>query len=734
MGTPITQDDYDFLRQNFDKFNRQEQERAVVLLENYKKSRIPETTLLGDAPAQRVGGMAYGVGEGLAKGALSLAEYATLGADAMVNDINHPEATANINAAQQFFKQKRDQLDQVSDEVYTGMFNGRGRLPGNLIGEGIIYAPLNYIAGGTTFLRALAGNATAGALAAGASAAHDAETLSDTFGASTLGILFGGGLTVGTQSLAGIRAFLGRQWMKEQRRLYAQNSLKLEKQIQQLTGDENFSFSLAQIAGDNPWLIGAERGAVGREAIRKQNRNLQALVDYLDTKSSNMSPREVVDGLSNVIQQTAAGIRRNASRNYARAVDHIIDSSDGELVLDGKRYLDSLNRLQSEMTDVMAMGGRMPPRWARHVREVDQLVKPYEAVREAGPQGAWVVRNKASGEIISRHSAASEARANADRLIQQHGGLTAEEVERILKGHNAVMQASDSFFDSAKYGSLDNAVRAVNGELLYSMRGTSSGAVQALNRARQAYRTDMTKLSEFENSMLARTIGTSRDEVLYAMSKPEEVLDRLVSLDDPEALAKTRRILEATAPDLLDDLKSVLIRRAVRSSADPTKPRAQLQQDMLQLANELSGAGPGVDTAGFLGYGLFSPAEQSHIRKTADAIRTLATTYVKRVDRDAPGIAADTAINLVSQTHEFMARYVVRLFAKSETLEHLLVDPKAREALVAIAEHGPGSRAAQSAVAYLAFAEGIAESDAQFEASQKVQEEAAKAQGQIGVF
>ena len=99
--------------------------------------------------------------------------------------------------------------------------------------------------------------------------------------------------------------------------------------------------------------------------------------------------------------------------------------------------------------------------------------------------------------------------------------------------------------------------------------------------------------------------------------------------------------------------------------------------------------------------GLFEPWEQQEIINVGKALRHMSTTVVRDISKDTAGLAADAGINIVSRSAEFFTRWVIRSLGKGQTLERLLVDPKARKALIAMGNEGPDTPAFKAAVLFL---------------------------------
>ena len=127
-----------------------------------------------------------------------------------------------------------------------------------------------------TLTRLAYSNIAVGMATGATMAAPYAEKFSDTFGSMTIGGIAG---LAGTALFAPIssRNFVARKYAEQLDTPEGKAALLLEKEVQRLTGDENFSFTMADLRPDNPWLKGLQQGSAGAIALKKANENAMIL-------------------------------------------------------------------------------------------------------------------------------------------------------------------------------------------------------------------------------------------------------------------------------------------------------------------------------------------------------------------------------------------------------------------------------------------------------------------------
>lgn len=634
---------------------------------------------------------------GTKKLGLDVIDFGLQAASALVPESLFPDTQGGINKQLAEFKDFRRGQEAEQEAHFQSVFGTAQPSPaGLLLGETIPMLPLSFIPAlqGSTFTRMLASNSAQGGLISGLSASGGTEGLDELFGSMTVGAAFGAGVTSLFGSMRGIQSFAGRKYGQQLDAELSKQNLALEKQIQDLTGNKDFSFTVGQIGADNPYLVGLERGATGRTSLKLQNERMQTVVNFLETKANDLTPVEIAEQLHQTVSKVTTDMRKLAARNYDAQIEGLMTQNGDNIILDGREYLASLREIVGEMGDPRRFN-RVSPSLLKHMGFIETRVMPFKAERIGGK---WAVVDRSNpGAKPTEFASPKEALEFASRQNAQIGGLTTEDTVEILRGHRELISGESSLFEAATSGSDANIGKFLQMRMLNAMRGGDKAAIEGIKRARNGFQVDMQKLRVLKESALGKLFG---DKVDNLATNPEAALVDLLGRS-PTALRNTRDLLSNVAPDVLNNLQGVVIRRALQQSRNPAAGSALIETDLNKLANQLSGAGK-KESAGRIGFGLFSPGEQQELIRVGKALRTLNTTYIRDVAADTAGIAADTTINVVSQSKEFMARYLTRIFTKGGTIERLMVDPKARSALVALGENGPDSPAFKMATLFLA--------------------------------
>jgi hypothetical protein len=384
-------------------------------------------------------------------------------------------------------------------------------------------------------------------------------------------------------------------------------------------------------------------------------------------------------------------------------MDDIMVQYGDDVVLDARGYLDKARELAAEIADPRGLGtpGMVPKGLKDHIEFIDLRMNPIATrrVKVKGEDGKFRVTynmfDRNTGEVMETFSgrgAAAKALARRDAENLQRGGLNSEDVIEVLKGNRRIASGEVPLFENAALGSSQNLAAALKGSMIESMEGASSGAIGAIQGVRGDYAMSMAKLNRIRNTMLAKVFG---DEA--AVQNADDALDRLIGRS-PQSLKATRDILEKWSPDLLDDIKSTVLRRAVERSRDPSTVASLTETNLNLLAENLAGKSRGV---GELGTGLFTAGEQAEIKAVGDAVRVLKETYIDSFSKPSATMLQDASINVISRSPEFMARFLTRIFSTGSSLERAINDPGARRSIISLAKKGPNNDKGRSALAYL---------------------------------
>jgi hypothetical protein len=595
-----------------------------------------------------------------------------------------------------------------------------------LIGEGIpfMFGPLGVLSRSSTFLRATAKGGVEAGLATGAVLAQDADTFEDISGDMIVGSLFGLGVSGGFQAIPGIRAYTGRQLSQEFDTQLSRSRLELERRVQEMTGDPEFAFSISQIAADNPWLVGLERGSAGRASIDAQNARIQTLVDFLQTRSSNMSPEQMVTDLHNTFTSVGRELNGIARQRYGNNMNTILNQYGDQLVMTGPNanaYLDDLDSFIGELGDLRKVNAFDPRAMIRHRDYVASRVRPFRLERRAEKKGgfSYIVRD-ARGEVEDAVFSGEGAQQKAAEYLfssnQNLGGLRSDDVIEILKGHNELISGEASAFTNAASGSSEHVGRRLMASMMSAIDSADAPALRAISDARNAFAMEMQKVRTLKDSVVGQLFGDNFAQT--TLLNPDQAIGRIMQLG-PDGLRQVRQILETYDPASLQNLRRGVVRRAMQQSRDVGTTPALNETVVDALARNLAGRGRD-SNVGRLGLGLFTPGEQQDIIRAADAARTLTTTFTRDVAKDTPGTLSDLTINAISQSAEFMGRFLARVLSKGKTVEQFMIDPRAREALIALGQRGPDSQVGRAAITYLAIAAGQIEGQENQEAREQI--------------
>jgi hypothetical protein len=628
--------------------------------------------------------------------ALDMANY--LGAD-------EGDYEATINQLRANMVTKREQFEADADDMIVRVTGAESSAFGEFAG-GVLpwFAIPNAL---STYTRTVAYNGLVGGVGAGIMN-EEAKNLEERVGDMKVGTLLGVGTSAVLSAKSGFQHYASRRIQKRFEEDLATTNAQLEQDIQRMLNDPDFSFSMGQITAD-PFITGLEFGAAHKIQRAAQNERIMSLIDFMNKRSREMSRRGDTEQIAIDLHQTMERISKEtidaAGTQYRAGIDDLITQHGDEIVLDARGYLAKARELAAELRDPAMHGSAkaVPEGLKNHIDFLDLNLNPNEYVRRTvrSADGKkekvfYDIRNRKDGTIVETFTGrGSETRAKtfAKSLNHEEGGLTVDQLARVLKGNSKLASGETPLFETLQLGSQQNIAAALKGALTESMEGSSGTAIQKLNGIRQSYRDEMVKLNNISNTMLARVFG---DE--SAIFSADEALDRLIGRT-PQSLNATREILEVWNPGLLDDIKAVTIRRAVEKSTRPGTQASLVPYDVAALADNL--AGPKSRQIGELGAGLFSAAEQAEIKATAQAMRVLKETHMDIFSMASAGRLQDATINFVSRSPEFMARFLTRLFSTGSSIEAILNDPGARESIRRLASTGPDNSKGRLAMSYL---------------------------------
>lgn len=677
------------------------------------------------AVARGVAANAMSAGHALANVYLDIAELSTLAGQSLSRD-RTPEAEAYFNRARTGVRDARSALTAQALrglEAATGYKDFPGL--GQFIGETLAFSGARLGAGWwSAALKGGAEGAAAGALGAVA----DSESLGDLLMPMTYGGLLSAGLSAGLLSGMGTVHYAARKYDKALNSEIGKRAMAVEREVRSMTGDNDFAFTVGQLAADNPWLASLEIGSAQKAALERQVKTIRTLEKFVLNKfQSSKSPQDVIIGLHGTVNKLATKMQTDASDNFRAGLSKLIDDYGDQVVVDARAYRGALIDYIQEFQQKKDLGlvKEVPPVLQSHLKAVTDLVFPYKAAsritKDANGKAVteWIVRQQKTGKIVSVAANSKAAMAEAGRLNSAEGGLNIEQTQTLIKTFNEFMGGQIGAFDEAS-GALGQMSRVLKAKFMQSLDGQSSGAVTALRNLNKLYAFDESKIDALRQSVLGAVFG-SKEALPGLLQNPRAAMSALIrQSDSPEAMAATRKLLATHAPDLLDDIKGVFLQQVVQSSRRAGTPSSRSRMgagseiDLESFAEALSG--PGLEaSAGRVGLGLFTPQEQNQLIKAGQALQILNNTFLQRQMVDAAGRASDIGINLVSRSSEFMTRLLVRIVSKGRTIEQLMVDPSARELMIELSKKKPDSTAFKAAAAALAYRVGAAEAASEAE-------------------
>ncbi len=568
----------------------------------------------------------------------------------------------------------------------------------------------------------LAKNAFLGAVGASSQFQPEQLELGDRWLDAAFGATFG---TVIAGAL-GAPAFLKKKGSESIVRAFnsadAQQRELVEGLIQEITKDETFKFSAAQLTGSR-FYSNLEIGAADRATKEAQNRNLDILVNNLYSMADKMSrggmsPGRIAANIRRQLKDTRSAIYAQATGNWHRNASAIMETYGDEVVFNGSAFLQKIDNLVEEQTNALTNVGAKPSKALQDYREhVDQIVNPHRVKHDAAGEGKTYIvdiRDGSEYRILGptpeeRLRIATARAGEANEL----SGPNAKQTLDIFWGLNRLIGGETAIFDNAAIGSNRQIGRALMGAATGELESNpgNRALAQHLQSLRAGYRADMAAAQALDDSVFASIFGGKK-----LPKSPGKALDRILK-QEPEDIVQFRQFLEESGnTQLLNDVRRAALRRvALKSGARPGAAHVDGAVDLNKLANNLS---DGFGREGMFASGLWTPAQQADLVATAEALRVLANKQYKGI---VPGgvKVEEFTINMISRSPEFAGRFITRLFASGQNLEQALLDPYWRGALRTIAQKDIDSTAGRAAILYLTQWYAENEEDRKFQNAQR---------------
>ncbi len=483
----------------------------------------------------------------------------------------------------------------------------------------------------------------------------------------------------------------------------AQSRVVIEKMVQRMAADKNFGFSLSQVTGGR-FELGLEVKTATQATKAQQNRNLDILAKHILTVAEQQSGRglsagQIAKQLRETLKRARKSIYKSASDDFGAGVDDLLEEFGDDVVIRGRDYLDHVDRMVTEAADeIVAFGAKPSKNLLRYRDRIDIEVNPMAA--RARRDGAFELFDRKNKVTHPFQGTQAEVEKKAFQMNEDFGGIDTNATLRILKGLNKLIGGETVIFDKASTGTNRNLGRALMGTFAASLEAkeANGAAVAGVNAVRKAYKDAMARAEAIDNLVVTAHFGGKK-----LPKQPEKRLD-IVLKQEAEELGAMREFLEEWDKPLLEDLRATHMKRIVRGAEDVTAPDVDTAVSLNKFAKRLSTEFQG---AGSSGKGLHTAAVQKDMVLTARALRIINNKYFTGI---APGgiNVDDFAINAISRSPEFMARFLSRLATSSRSLEKRMLDPLFRSALQDIADINIGKGALnvvqRAAMIYLAIA------------------------------
>lgn len=483
---------------------------------------------------------------------------------------------------------------------------------------------------------------------------------------------------------------------------------RVQRRVRQMEKSGDFGFSLAQASGSRA-AIGLEISSAATATKNQQNKNINTLGRNLlriarTMSNNNKNPGAIIMNIRETLEEARASIYKAAANNFKAETAVVIGKYGDEVVFDGRTYLAAVDSMILETENLLVqVGAKASRNLTRYQEKVDRLVNPVVVVEERAAAltasatqrpPTYFLLDRTNNTRLSLTSIPDKAAAEAKALQMNidFGGLDAQAALDLRKGLNKLIGGDTVIFKNLPLFSNQNIGRKLMGDFIDNLEQPASNAAarDAVVSITDNYKQAMATSKAIEDLMITTIFGGKKfprklDAALKQLSK-----------QSPQEMAATREFLETWNPQLLDDLKSTMVRDMVRLSRQPGKPGVDTPVDPSKLLNNMNGfGGPGQ-----AGRGLFTTAESADMKLTSDAMRILQNKYFSGI---IPGgiKTEDMVINAISLSPEFMGRFVARMFSSGQTLEKALLDPTFRKAIQQVAASGVGGNKTNFALLYI---------------------------------
>jgi hypothetical protein len=563
--------------------------------------------------------------------------------------------------------------------------------------------------------RGLQGGAMGGTTVQGAD-----EDLSDRLGSVALGTLFGVASAI-PSIVSGAKKHVAQSFTRNFNNESAQQADRVQEYIRQMTGDESFQLSIAQSTGGRG-AVGIEVAAAADKTKAAQNNNLNILSRHFFDQSKKMaekglSPGEIAVAMRNTLAEIHRSVSKQAQNAWRKNHAELVAKYGDDIVIRGDDYLAKIDKLIAERADRLANPGGKGLKGLKDYRAlVDVEVNPVISRKNAA--GDWQLFDRRASAWLPERSPDKMAVDAVARQKNSETGIGVDATLRILKGQNSLIGGTSTIGSKATPGSDKELGRALLANFTDSLESKSANteAAAAIAGMRAQYKEQMAYLQAVDDSIVQRIFGGKK-----LPENPGKAIDQIIA-QSPEDLAATVRLLENHNPVLLSELRAAHYARIHGGSLTGKNAAVDTEVDLDRFLTRLEGS---MEGSGRAGWALHTPAARADIKETAQALRIIKNKYFKGIVPGGPRVD-DIAINLVSRSPEFMARFVARVMVTGKSLEAGMLDQTFRTAMKTIAEEPLGSKTLQAAMVYLTMwtnqAQHEADARADFAEKQRVQD------------
>jgi len=569
----------------------------------------------------------------------------------------------------------------------------------------------------------------------------------DTFVDRALGLTLGatiGGATTALAIPSAAKVAVSRSFVKAFNDGTTSQRVAVEQLTREMTKNPEFALSMAQLTGSR-FLFGLELQSASQATKAAQNKNMAILAKNLlrmaQTARKGAKPQsaqQVVAGLRKSLKDVRSQIYSTASKEFDSGANTILQNFGDDVVFRGKDFLKKIDDMIDETANGLRNpGGKPSERLIEYRNLVDTKVNPMKAGQRPGlkdpnnpnqqvPDDIFLL-DRRTGVELKFPGNMNQAQKKALEMNEAFGGPTSVETIDMLAGLNNLIGGKAIIFEEVSVGSNRATGRALMGSFATEMESKPQNkfAQQAIDDLRQGYKQRMAQVEAYDNSVLGAVFGGKKPP-----KDPEKALERLMK-SEKQDLTFVREFLEGSESGqlLLGQLRATHLRRIVSEAFKADQPAIDTGVALGKLSKRLSAGG---GRAGKGGAGLFDAKTQADLVLTGKALQALKTKYFTGI---VPGgIRIDEiAINAISRSSEFMARFLARAFSGGASMEKALIDPAVRKAIQAVAERGPTSPMGRHAMVVLATFIRQQDEQQSVDAAIQRRKEALKAQENVPV-